>query len=77
MLQSSCLSVKFTVTSDLDSQVRIPVVIQVETEEAFEGTATYTAEPGPSRARVAPVPLKMDFIPPSAYSFLTTSKGPV
>ena len=38
---------------------------------------TYTADPGPSRARVAPVPLKMDFIPPSAYNFLTTSRGPV
>lgn len=37
---------------------------------------TYTADPGPSRAKVAAVPRKIDLIPPSAYSLRRTSTGP-
>jgi hypothetical protein len=64
MLQSSCMSAETTYTAVYNPSSYIQ--LRVQGRGCYEGMMTYTAEPGPSRARVAPVPLKMDFIPPSA-----------
>ena len=77
MLQSSCWSALPTLGPASTSPNKLTITIDIHGGGSLRGKVTYTAEPGPSRARVAPVPLKMDFIPPSAYSFLTTSRGPV